>query len=965
MPRAPKLALSLAGVALALAPLAAAAQLPVDRMGAMSARTIGPAGMSGRVSAIDVVLDRPDTIFVGASTGGVWRSENGGTTWTPVFDDQEVIGVGDVRVFQPDPRIVWVGTGEGNPRNSAGVGNGIYKSTDFGRTWQHLGLEKSERIHRVVTHPTDPDVVYAGAMGPMWSDGTERGVFKTTDGGRTWRKVLYVDEKTGVADLVMDPSNPNKLFAAMWEFRRWPWFFNSGGSGSGLFVSEDAGETWRKLTAADGLPAGDLGRIGVAFSRSNPQIVTALVEAERSALIRSRDGGRTWQTLNDEEGIANRPFYYGDIRVHPRDPNRIYSLYSRLAVSADEGKTWATVVPSSKIHGDIQELWIHPSRDLMLQGNDGGVGISRDDGETWHFVENLPLAQFYHLDVDDAVPFNVYGGMQDNGSWVGPSRVWENKSIRNQHWLRVGGGDGFRTMDDPTDPASGYTMSQQGNLRRFNRVTGEQRDIQPIAPAPDDELRFNWNAGFAIDPFDPRTIYLGSQYVHRSTDRGESWSVISPDLTTDDPEKQRQAESGGLTIDASGAENHTTIMTISPSPVQRGVIWVGTDDANVQLTRDGGQSWTNLIGNIRGVPAGTWVPHIEPSRFEAGTAFVVFDNHRRGDWTPYVFRTTDFGRTWQSLATPEIRGFAHTLEQDPVVPDLLFLGTEFGMYVSTTGGRSWTKWTHGLPSAPVVGLALQPREVDLAVGTHGRAAYILDDVRPLRALARDPEIARRPLHLFETPVAWQHEIKEMPGYRSTGDAMFEGENRPYGALLSFWAGEGVGDSATVEIAGADGGVVRTLRRPVRAGLNRFAWDLRTDGLREPDGDRMDGPEVLPGTYVVRIRAGGRTVEGPLEVRFDPRASIPLADRQRKMQALQRLIALTAPAMEAMARLDAAPAGAGRDAARESLDDALDQARSLYRSLQSSFDAPTRSQLDLLQRLESRLPEAARQAGAIR
>ena len=418
----------------------AAAQLPTPKLAAMNARSIGPAGMSGRVAAIDVVSGQPDSIFVGAATGGVWRSEDGGITWTSTFDEQPMLGIGAIDIFRGDPRIVWVGSGEGNPRNSAGVGNGIYRSNDFGESWQHLGLERSERIHRVITHPTDPNTVYAGVMGPAWSDGEERGVFKTADGGRTWTKVLYVNERTGVADLVMDPTNPDKLFAAMWEFRRWPWFFESGGPGSGLYMTEDGGETWTELSEADGLPAGELGRIGLAIAPSDPRIVTALVEAENSALIRSRDGGRTWTTLNDEPGIAPRPFYYADIRVHPEDPNTIYSLHGRLQVSTDEGQTWETVVPSQKIHGDVHELWIAPDGELLLQGNDGGVGISRDGGESWRFVENLPLAQFYHLDVDDAVPFNVYGGMQDNGSWLGPSAVWENRGIRNLHWERVGGG---------------------------------------------------------------------------------------------------------------------------------------------------------------------------------------------------------------------------------------------------------------------------------------------------------------------------------------------------------------------------------------------------------------------------------------------------------------------------------------------------------------------------------------------
>jgi photosystem II stability/assembly factor-like uncharacterized protein len=934
----------------------AAAQLPIDKLDAMQARSIGPAGMSGRVTAIDVVRAQPDSIFAGAATGGVWRTENGGITWTPVFDEQPMLGIGAVKIFQPDPRIVWAGAGEGNPRNSAGVGNGIYKSTDFGESWQHLGLSDSERIHRIITHPTNPDIVWAGVMGPAWSDGEQRGVFKTTDGGQSWRKVLYVNAGTGVADLVIDPSNPDKLFAAMWEFRRWPWFFNSGGPRSGLYVSEDAGETWRRLTAEDGLPEGELGRIGIAISQSNPAIVTALVEAEKSALIRSRDGGRSWATLNDEPGIAPRPFYYADIRVHPTDPNTLYSLHSNLQISRDEGKTWKTVVPSQKIHGDIHELWIGEGGGLLLQGNDGGIGISRDGGDNWRFVENLPVAQFYHLDVDDAIPFNVYGGMQDNGSWMGPSAVWESRGIRNLHWTRVGSGDGFRVMDDPTVPAAGYSMSQGGSLRRFNRLTGERKDIEPISESDSIGLRFHWNAALAMDPFDPHTLYYGSQFLHRSADRGDSWQVISPDLTTNDPEKQRQAESGGLSTDNTGAENHTTILTIAPNPVQQGVIWVGTDDGNVQLTRDGGASWSNVRGRIRGVPDATWVPHIEASKHDAGAAFVVFDNHRRGDGESYIYTTSDFGQSWRSLATPDVEGFVHTLEQDPEVPGLLFLGTEFGLYASTDAGAHWTKWTHGVPPAPVRGLVVHPRDGDLAVGTHGRAAYVLDDIRPLRAIATEPTLTDRPLHLFQPPVAWQHETAELPGYRSTGDAMFEGENRPYGALFSVWAaGATAGDSATVEVRNSAGDLVRTMRISLDSGLNRTSWDLTSEpavvppdpGDEDDDGGSVSGPQVLPGRYSVRVTAGGATSEQPLEVRFDPRVADASGARQLKQAALVRAHGLL---RQGYALLGDATAGEER----ERLDEALREVRSVYSSLGSSWDAPTAMQRARLERAERKI-----------
>ncbi|MGH7475631.1 MAG: VPS10 domain-containing protein [Longimicrobiales bacterium] len=949
--------------------------------------------MSGRVASVDVVVSHPDTIFVGASTGGVWRSEDGGITWTPIFDDQSMLGVGAVAVFQPDPVIVWVGAGEGNPRNSAGVGNGIYKSVDFGATWTHLGLERSERIHRVLTHPSDPGIVYVGAMGPAWSDGEERGVYRTRDGGDTWERVLYVDERTGVADLVMDPRDPNTLFAAMWEFRRWPWFFQSGGPGSGLYVTRDAGDSWTRLTAQDGLPAGDLGRIGVAFARSDPRIVTALIEAERSALVRSYDGGRTWRTLNDEPGIASRPFYYADIRVDPRDANRIYDLSGRLGVSEDEGRTRRTVVPSAKVHGDIHDLWIHPAGVLMINANDGGIAISRNDGQSWRFIENLPVAQFYHIDVDDAVPYNVYGGMQDNGSWLGPSAVWARDGVRNAHWTRIGGGDGFRVLDDPTDEVSGYAMSQGGNLFRFDRARGERKDIRPIPTDPEDTLRFNWNAALAIDPFEPGTIYLGSQYVHRSTNRGDAWHTISPDLTTDDSAKQRQHESGGLTIDATGAENHTTIVTISPSRLEPGMIWVGTDDGNVQLTRDGGVSWTNVGANVPGVPPNTWVPHIEPSTVDSASAFLVFDNHRRGDWTPYVYRTADHGRNWARLPVPDSAGFAHTIAQDLVEPELLFLGTEFGLWISFDAGQTWDRWRHGIPAAPVVSLQIQPREHDLVIGTHGRAAYVLDDIRPLRELARDAALPRLPVHLFEPPHAWLHnQVESPPGYRSTGDAMFAGDNRPVGALLTYSLSTAPAEPPVIEIVDDSARRIREFTGTSAPGVNRTTWDLRHDGVTVAEGGSLPGPAAVPGTYAVRVRVGGAVSETrTLEVRADPRAAVADADRVAKLtasiEALEHgrqgleLLARVRRTAQALTQVTELVDSAGAEPAAElrrtagvlrerlrvagdSLDDALGRVRAVYRSLQTSADAPTAAQRTLLERAATALDGARARAEPI-
>ncbi len=676
-------------VALALAFTATAADIDPDLLAGLKARCIGPAGMSGRIADIQAVEADPDVVWAGAATGGVWKSTNGGVTWKPLFDDQKVAAIGAIAIFQPNPAIVWVGTGESNVRNSASVGNGVYRTLDGGKTWAHVGLDGSERIARIVTHPTDPDVVWVAALGREWGENAERGVFKTADGGATWKKVLYVDERTGAADLAIDPSNPNKLFAAMWQFRRWPFFFRSGGPGSGLHVTHDGGTTWTRLQPEDGLPKGVLGRIGVAFCRSHPEVVYALVEAEKSALLRSADGGRTFTTVNEEPNISPRPFYFADLRVDPEWPNRVYRLDYGVRVSDDGGKTFRALEGARSLHGDFHAMWIDPADGRrMYTGDDGGIGESRDRGATMRFVTNLPLAQFYHVAVDDALPYNVMGGMQDNGSWHGPSRTFEEGGIKNHMWRLVGGGDGYNVLPDTALPGVGYSMWQGGNLMRFDLAAGTIRHIRPPAPAGV-KLRFNWNSALAVDPFAPGTVYYGSQFVHASTDRGESWKVISPDLTTDTKAWQKQDDSGGLTPDVTAAENYCTLLTIAPSPVEKGVIWTGSDDGRIHVTRDGGASWTSVEANLKGVPANTWIPHIEPSRFDAGEAFVVLEDHRRSNWTPYVLRTPDFGATWTSLATPALRGWALVIVQDPVKRDLLFLGTEFGLYVTLDGGRSW------------------------------------------------------------------------------------------------------------------------------------------------------------------------------------------------------------------------------------------------------------------------------------
>ena len=766
--------------------LASSAGAAVDPglLAGMKARSIGPAGMSGRVPAIAAVESNPDVVYIGAASGGVWKSTNGGLTFTPVFDDQPVSSIGAIAVDQANPDVVWVGTGEGNPRNSASIGNGVYRSLDGGKTWAHLGLEKTERIYRIVLHPTNHDVAWVSALGEEWGENPERGVFKTEDGGKTWSKVLYVDERTGASDLVIDPRNPNKLFASMWQYRRWPWFFKSGGPGSGLYVTYDGGRTWKEITDADGLPKGDLGRIGIAVSRSNPDVVYATVEAAKSAVVRSDDGGKSWHTVDQRYDANPRPFYFADLRVDPELPNRVYSLDFNVRVSEDGGQTFNNLPAGDQIHGDYHAMWIGPRNpNLIYISNDGGVAVSRDRGKTAAFVTTLPLAQFYHVAVDMAQPYNVYGGLQDNGSWRGPNTVWQFGGIRSFQWQVVGDGDGFETLPDPFDANYVYSESQGGYLSRIDLRAGQARFIRP-SPPEGVKLRFNWNTGLATDPFDAGTIYYGSQFLHKSTDRGETWTTISPDLTTNKPEWQKQEESGGLTPDVSNAENFTTIIAIAPSPLQKGVIWVGTDDGRLHVTRDGGKNWTSVEKNVPGVPANTWIPHIRPSKLDAGSAFVVFDNHRREDFTPYVYRTDDWGKTWKSLATKDLRGYALSVEQDPADKDLLFLGTEFGLWVSLDGGGKWLPWRSGVPTASVMDLAIHPRDLDLVIGTHGRALYVLDDITPLREVSA--ETLAEPVHLFPSaPVLLHRNLGGGGGIRGGGAGEFQGQNRDYGALITY------------------------------------------------------------------------------------------------------------------------------------------------------------------------------------
>ncbi|MGW8123706.1 WD40/YVTN/BNR-like repeat-containing protein [Roseivirga echinicomitans] len=920
-----------------LATLAFGQKVDMNIFKDMKARSIGPGAMSGRITAIDVVESNPQIIYAGAASGGVWRSTGGGLNWEPIFDDEAVQGIGAISIYQKNPDIIWVGTGEGNPRNSVSGGYGVYRSIDGGESWDLMGLEKTRNIHRIYIHPNDPNIVYVGAIGSPWGEHEERGLFRTKDGGKTWDKILFTNNLSGVADMVADPSNPDKIFVAMWEHKRWPWFFKSGGEGSGLFVTIDGGDTFKNISGEKGLPKGEYGRIGLAISKSKPDYVYAMVESSANGIYRSTDGGNNWElraASANTQNIGDRPFYYAEIYVDPKNENRVYSLYSRVSRSEDGGKSWDVILPYTGIHPDHHAWWIHPEDpSYMIDGNDGGLNITRDMGKTWRFTEKIPVGQFYHVNVDNEFPYNLYGGMQDNGSWVGPAYVFNYAGIRNHDWQELSFGDGFDVAPIKGDSRYGYTMSQQGNVTRYDKVSGYTKTVKPTAPDTATELRFNWNAPVALDPHNADAVYYGSQFVHYSTNRGDDWTIISPDLSTNDPEKQKQNESGGLTLDATGAENHTTLLTIAPSPVDRNVIWAGTDDGNVQVTKDRGQNWTNVAAKLPGLPAGSWIPQITASLHNAGEAFVIANDYRRNNFTAYAYHTKDYGQTWTRIVDDnDVFGYTLAILQDGKEPNLIFLGTENGLYVSFDYAKNWNKWTHGYPNVSTMDLAWQEREDDLAIGTFGRAFYVLDDLRPLREFAAKgvETVKNTDIVMFDIADAYQMTYRQPAGMRFAADGgPFEGENKFLSAAnVKFW----VRDDAKKEVAADDskssrrnrnnkadettetpakklptrvkmivlnasGDTIRTRTSNIKKGeINTVSWSLdrrnpypiefsgggggRFGGFGGGGQDReQSAGSALPGTYKVILEFGDQQVSKMVNVHLDPRMEINVSALQ--------------------------------------------------------------------------------------
>jgi len=922
------LAVSLVGSAVSPATAAAVPQDDdpyVEALSRLRYRAIGPANMGGRVSAIVGVPGNRDVWWFGGADGGVWKTTDGGVTWEGQWQDAEAYSVGALALAPSDHNVLWLGSGEGDPRNSVSYGLGVWRSVDGGKTWDHLGLEDTERIHRIVVDPRDADTALVCAMGHEWGPNEQRGVFKTTDGGETWDKVLYIDQDTGCSDMDIDLSNPRNVYAGMWTFRRKPWRFDDGGKETALYVSRDMGETWEKIESTPDEP---MARIGVGVAQSSPNVVYLITEYPTAGtLFRSDDYGETWQMVNDERNINFRPFYYSDVYVDPSDENTVYTLSGGLFKSTDGGRNFDHI--AFGVHGDHQGLWIDPTdSDYVLSGSDGGYQVTYDAGESFHIWRQVVLSQFYQIFFDDRDPYYVCGGLQDNGNWCGPNRSKAGRILMDD-WYTVSGGDGFYTVPVPGKPHLVYSNAQGGYFRITDTRTGRTRSIEPYPRMMGSQgqgmyqakYRFNWDAPIHISPHDPNTVYWGGNVLFRSTDQGYSFDVISPDLTTDDPDKQ--LDSGGeIYLDNTAAEFHTTILTVAEDRMEPGVIWVGTDDGNVQVTRDGGDDWTLINENIPDFPQEAWVAKIDASHHDAGTAYIAVDQHRLDDFTPHAWRCTDYGASCEKISGG-LPGddYVKVVREDPVNPDLLYVGMDRGLFISWDGGDSWHDMRLNLPPVSVRDIKIHPRDNDLIVGTHGRGAWILDDLAPLQEL---PEALEADVHLFDIPRAtnWESWNKDS----SLGNSTWTGENPPDGALISFYVAEapagrggdggsdgppsgfarffggGAGGGAmqpadgdtgqvTVRITDGEGNLVRELaERNISAGVNRVTWDLQHEGPEPVPGQQGGGgffsffgggggPPALPGTYTATVVANGQEVSKSFELRGDPDVQLSMADWQ--------------------------------------------------------------------------------------
>ena len=904
---------------LALSPLSpAGAQNPtgndpiVQATAALNFRTIGPTIMGGRVADLAVVESDPRIFYVGVATGGVWKTENAGITYTHVFRNEATASVGDVTVAPSNPNVVWVGTGEPNNRQSSPWGNGVYRSTDAGRTWTHLGLENTHHIARIQVHPRDPDVAYVAAVGHLWGPNPERGVYRTTDGGQSWERVLFVDDDTGAIDLAMDPGDPRTLFAAMYQRRRRAWGFNGGGPGSGIYRTTDGGESWTELT--DGLPGGDKGRIGLDIYRRDGNRVFALVEADargpgqgfgggggngQNGVYRSTDRGESWEQISTTN---NRPMYYSQIRVDPNDPERIYLGGANLYRSSDGGRNF-TPDAATEVHLDHHALWINPAdSDHLILAGDGGVSVSWDRSDNWVQHRNLPLAQFYEIGVDMRDPYHVCGGLQDNGSWCAPSNTLSNQGIRTRDWYNVGSGDGFFTVMHPTNPDLMFAESQGGNLMRVHLPTGERARIRPLPrPAGEDDdrsLRWNWDTPMLLSAHDDEVIYAGSNVLFRSADLGRSWEEISGDLTwaIDRDTLQLMGVAGGEAQMSrnDGQSSYGNLTAIAESPHDAAVLYTGADDGRLHVTRDGGANWTDITANVPGLPPHTYVTRIVASKGAAGEVFAAFDGHRNDDFDPYLFASDDFGASWRRITDGLPPTSLNALAQHPRAHNLLFAGSEVGVHFSIDRGSSWHNLKNGLPTVPVDDIVVHPRDNDLVIGTHGLGIWIMDDIAPLEHL--NAEVMAASAHLYPVRRATSYNLYTPQGWTP---GIYEAPNPPAGARIRYHLGAQA-DSVTIRVSDGGGALVRELEGSGDAGLNEVIWDLRL-AAEGTGGEAMDpGPRVLPGSYTVALSAGGETMVEEAEVRLDPRVEISrgeLMARHTAMMDSYRLSGVVAAARE--------------------------------------------------------------------
>lgn len=899
-----------------VAPGLLAQELDPAMYGALRYRHIGPEG--NRVIAIASHPGNRDVIYAGAASGGVWKTTDGGLNWDPVFDDTDVASVGALAVSISDPNVVWAGTGETNIRSMISIGNGIYKSTDAGNTWHHMGLRETGRIGRVVIHPDNPDVVFAAAVGTAYGPQQERGVFRTVDGGDSWQRVLFVGEDTGASDIAMDPSNPRNLVAGMWPIDIKTWQRTSGGHNGGIFVTHDGGDSWERAT--EGLPEPPTGKIAVAYAPSNPERIYALIETDqyefKGVLWRSDDGGNSWQLISRDQQYHTRPHYYTRLVVAPDNDEEVYFLATRLARTLDGGDT-ASILRNAG--GDHHDMWIDPAiPDRILLANDGGVHISLNRAGSWYHPD-LPIAQMYHVAVDDQVPYFVYGNRQD-----GPTRRGPSNSLAGGNWHSVGGGEAGWAIPDPFDNNIVWASNEQGVLTRYDLRTGHTTNVQvwpetPVGNSPRDiKYRWVWSYPVVVSRHTPGTLYVGSQYVHKTADGGQTWNEISPDLTTDDETKQ--VDSGGLTFDNVGVDYGTTLFAIGESPLDPDILWVGSNDGLVHVTRDGGDSWTNVTPNGDSLPPWGTVSSIEASRFDAGSAYIAVDLHQVDDRGPYVYRTKDFGASWTHITNGIPRSmlsYVHVVREDPQRPGMLYLGTENTVYLSVDDGDSWLPLRNNLPPVPIHWLTVQERFGDLVLGTYGRGFWILDDLSPMRQLTSD--VLSKELHLFEPRPAYRLLRRSLPGERVRGAPSGYVEDPPYGAAINHYLANSNDQHATITIRDQAGNVVRTLRGTTNAGINRSYWDLRyekspavklrtpplghpgiafgpesirynADGWRELDveGSGGNGPLALPGTYIVELQIGSRQLRTSLEVLRDPTSAASEEDIRAQLELALRI-----------------------------------------------------------------------------